>query len=102
VSEPSELARAYDEAEKLGPVDCIVHSAVLYLLGSAIDAKLEDLDKAWAVGPRAFLAAARAVFGSADQLQHVEWNWTEAIHPVRKPFCPSAFPQNPRPLSSLM
>jgi NAD(P)-dependent dehydrogenase (short-subunit alcohol dehydrogenase family) len=59
VSDPSQLARAYDEAEKLGPVDCIVHSAVLYLLGSAIDGKLEDLDKAWAVGPRAFLAAAQ-------------------------------------------
>lgn len=59
VSDPAQLARAYDEAEKLGPVDCIVHSAVLYLLGSAIDGKLEDLDKAWGVGPRAFLAAAQ-------------------------------------------
>jgi NAD(P)-dependent dehydrogenase (short-subunit alcohol dehydrogenase family) len=59
VSDPDQLARAYDQAEKLGPVDCIVHSAVLYMLGSAIDGKLEDLDKAWAVGPRAFLAAAK-------------------------------------------
>lgn len=45
----------FDAAERMGPVEIVVHSAVVPLLGGAITASLDDFDTAYRTGPRAFL-----------------------------------------------
>src|SRR4051794_38510665 len=55
VADGSQVARLFDEAERLGPIDVVVHSAVIPLLGAALTATAEQFDTAYRTGPRAFL-----------------------------------------------
>jgi len=54
-SDPDQAGRIFDAAEQLGPIQIVVHSAVVPLLGAASTASLEDFDTAYRTGPRAFL-----------------------------------------------
>ncbi|MDB5431809.1 MAG: short-chain dehydrogenase/reductase [Caulobacter sp.] len=54
-SDAEQVAALFDKAEALGPVDTVIHSAVVPLLGGAITASLDDFDTAYRTGPRAFL-----------------------------------------------
>lgn len=55
VTEPDGVARLFDAAEKFGPVETVIHSAVVPILGNALPAKLDEFDLAYRTGPRAFL-----------------------------------------------
>ncbi|MDB6103625.1 MAG: budC 2 [Gammaproteobacteria bacterium] len=54
-SDPEQVRALFDAAERLGPVDVVVHSAVIPLLGNALTASLDQFDTAYRTGPRAFL-----------------------------------------------
>jgi NAD(P)-dependent dehydrogenase (short-subunit alcohol dehydrogenase family) len=61
VSTPEGIARVYDcTEEELGPVEVVVHSVVIPLLGKVSDIPVEYLDRSYEVGPRAFFLLCRA------------------------------------------
>jgi NAD(P)-dependent dehydrogenase (short-subunit alcohol dehydrogenase family) len=56
MSDPAVVSRAFDEVEgTLGPVTVVVHAAVIPILVDAMSCRVDDLDRAYKVGPRAFM-----------------------------------------------